>query len=72
METYTLVYAYGTHRVSVYCSKDDFYEVINDLSCEFEIVKEYADSNKYLEYYYLRNYHDELELIGSVFSLKRN
>lgn len=71
MDTYTLVYAYGKHRVSVYCSKDDFYEVINDLSEEFEIVKEYADCNSYLEYYYLRNYYDELDLVGSVFSIRK-
>lgn len=60
-----LMYNYGTHHILVECHQYDFYDVIDELSKEFEITKKDSEHGNTVMYY-ITNYYDELEYIGSI------
>lgn len=60
-----LYYYFGTHNVPIHCSTNDFFKLIDDLSFEFQIVKEFHET--FVEYFII-NYYDERQLIGYMFN----
>lgn len=62
---FSVIYTYGVHNIQVIVSSDDFWKVVDELSSEFEIVKERSFDNNY-DFYYLINYLGDLEHFGTV------
>lgn len=66
MNNYCLRYSYGLHHVSFSCSKESFFKVIDDLSSEFTIHKDFLIRDTYkVTHYYVENYLGDLDLIGT-------
>lgn len=60
-----LMYNYGTHHMLVECCNGDFYDIIDELSKEFEITKKDSERGNTV-LYFITNYYGDLEYIGSI------
>lgn len=60
-----LMYNYGTHHMLFECCNGDFYDIIDELSKEFEITKKDSERGNTV-LYFITNYYGDLEYIGSI------
>lgn len=60
---YKIHYSYGVHHMWLETNEQSFYDVIDQISTEFEI---YKDEGENITLYYIINYCDDIDIIGSV------
>lgn len=68
VKSYVLRWEYGIHHAYIHTDEDGFNEIIDNMSEEFTIEKDYVKD--YITDYYITNYYGDKVLIGSVYSYK--
>lgn len=65
-KTYNLLYEFGVHHIFVEVSEVDFNKVIDDLSMEFTIYKDWENEDFKKTIYKIENYYGDLQTVGFI------
>lgn len=66
LKEYYIFYELGIHHLPIETTKEDFFNVIDDLSSEFKFFKFENDDNPDVVLYYVLNYCVDLQLVGLI------
>lgn len=69
IKKYFIFYELGVHHLAIETTKDYFFNVIDDLSCEFKIFINENDCNPDVVSYKILNYCGDLQSIGFILSV---